>query len=90
MRLPVLLLLVTALSGCATPLYRETPQGNFTGALDVRWVKNDYFLFLPDKDDPFTFKRSNGTAIRPGPMYTDGGSIPMFPAPPGKDKRTPL
>lgn len=77
-RLPVLLLLVTTLTGCVTPLYRETFQGNFTGALDVRWVKNDYFLFLSDKDDPFTFVRSDGTAIRPGPMYTDGGSIPRF------------
>lgn len=78
MRLPVLLLLVLALIGCTTQLYRETPQGTFTGALDVRWVKNDYFLFLPDKDDPFTFVRSDGTTIRPGPMYTDGGSIPRF------------
>jgi hypothetical protein len=78
MRLLVFILVVTGLTGCVTPLYRETHQGAFTGALDVRWVKNDYFLFLPDKDDPLTFKRPNGTAIRPGPMYTDGGSIPRF------------
>jgi hypothetical protein len=73
------LLLTTILCGCATKPYRETPQGQFAGALDVRWVSNDYFLFLPNKDDPFTFTRkSGGVPIRPGPMYTDGGSIPRF------------
>jgi hypothetical protein len=44
MRLSVLLALVFALTACGTPLYRETPQGKFSGALDVRWVENDYFL----------------------------------------------
>ena len=78
MRLTVLLSLVVALTGCATQPYRETLQGKFTGALDVRWVENDYFLFLPNKDEPLTFVRSNGKAIRPGRMYTDGGSIPRF------------
>jgi hypothetical protein len=75
MRLPALLLLVAALSGCVTPLYRETSEGKFIGALDVRWVKNDYFLFLPDEDDPLTFKRSNGKAIRPGPIGSNEAFI---------------
>jgi hypothetical protein len=52
MRLPAFLLLVTALTGCSTPLYRETAEGRLTGALDVRWVKNDCFLFLSDKGAP--------------------------------------
>jgi hypothetical protein len=45
---------------------------------DVRWVKNDYFQFIPNCDDPFIFTRANGKIIRPGVMYTDGGSIPRF------------
>jgi hypothetical protein len=71
-------MLLAVLTSCVTQRYRETPEGNFTGALDVRWVANDYFLFLPNKDEPLTFVRSNGQAIRPGRMYTDGGSIPRF------------
>ena len=78
MRLTALIFLAAALTGCATQPYRETAAGRFTGALDVRWVKNDYFLFLPNKDQPFTLVRKNGKTIRPGPMYTDGGSIPRF------------
>jgi hypothetical protein len=46
MRLSVLLALAVALTVCATPLYRETPHGKFSGALDVRWVENDYFFRL--------------------------------------------
>jgi len=78
MRILFLLLLAMALGGCASKPYRETQAGKFVGELDVRWVKNDYFVFLPSKDKPFTFLRKDGTAIRPGPIYTDGGSIPRF------------
>lgn len=73
-----LLFLAVTLAGCASVSYRATPDGKFAGELDVRWVKNDYFLFMPNKDNPFTFLRKDGSAIRPGPMYTDGGSIPRF------------
>ena len=78
MRLGILFLLTIVISGCASQTYRETQESKFTGALDVRWVKNDYFLFLPNKDHPFMLIRANGQSIRPGPMYTDGGSIPRF------------
>ncbi|WP_223434858.1 MULTISPECIES: DUF1353 domain-containing protein [unclassified Pseudomonas] len=78
MRVLILLFLVLTLQACAPISYRETDEGRFEGALDVRWIKNDYFLFVPSKDDPFRFTRSNGEVIRPGPMYTDGGSIPRF------------
>jgi hypothetical protein len=78
MRFLILVFLVLTLQACAPISYRETDEGRFEGALDVRWIKNDYFLFVPSKDDPFRFTRSNGEVIRPGPMYTDGGSIPRF------------
>jgi hypothetical protein len=78
MRRLSLVTVVLVLAGCASQPYRDTTSAKLTGALDVRWVKNDYFLFLPNKDEPFTLLRSNGTKIQPGPMYTDGGSIPRF------------
>ncbi|MDE2401722.1 MAG: DUF1353 domain-containing protein [Burkholderiales bacterium] len=77
---PLLIVLsaLSVLSGCASQAYRDTPNGKFVGELDVRWVKNDYFLFLPSQVHPFTFIRKDGSIVRPGPMYTDGGSIPRF------------
>jgi hypothetical protein len=78
MRLVHLAFIAVVVAGCASKPYREAHEGKFSGALDVRWVHNDYFVFLPNKDDPFTFKRKDGSVIRPGRMYTDGGSIPRF------------
>jgi hypothetical protein len=78
MRHTAYFLLYLLLSGCATSSYQTTPSARYSGAVDVRWVKNDYFQFLPNKDDPFTLTRADGRVIRPGPMFTDGGSIPQF------------
>lgn len=69
---------IAFLVGCTSYLYRETPPATFKGALDVRWVKNDYFVFIPNERDPLKLIRSDGTSIEPGIMYTDGGSIPRF------------
>ena len=76
----VLIWLASALlvNACSTQAYRDTKSGSFRGVLDVRWVKNDFFIFIPSKTDPLTFTRSNGKPIQPGIMYTDGGSIPQF------------
>ncbi len=78
MRQLALVTVSLALAGCASQPYRDAAPAKLTGALEVRWVKNDYFLFLPNKDEPFTLLRKDGTKIQPGPMYTDGGSIPRF------------
>lgn len=78
MRVILYLLLSVLLAGCATQAYRDTPQARFTGDIDVRWVKNDYFLFLPSRTNPFMLVLDNGKTICPGPMYTDGGSIPRI------------
>lgn len=66
----------TMLCGCASQLYRDTPESRLTGKLDVRWVENDYFLFVPNISDPLRIERTGKDAIQPGFMYTDGGSIP--------------
>ena len=78
MRYIIIFLIVPLMTSCASQLYKSTKQGRFQGALDVRWIENDYFLFLPNENNPFTFTRQNGQSIEPGPMYTDGGSIPRF------------
>jgi len=78
MRIYLVLTIFIVISGCASTEYRETNTAILKGALDVRWIENDYFIFLANEDDPFTLVREDGTSIQPGPMYTDGGSIPRF------------
>ena len=58
--------------------YTRTKLGEFSGALDVRWIKPDRFIYVPNKDDPFRFKAGDGRLIVPATMYTDGGSIPRL------------
>lgn len=67
-----------ALSSCASPGYKDTPAASFSGKLDVRWVENNYFLFVPNQQDPLTLVRADGSKITPGLMFTDGGSIPKM------------
>lgn len=63
--------------GCgAQAKYDATATGRVGGKYELVWTGPERFAFLPDRDDPFYFQRSDGTRITPGPMYTDGGSIP--------------
>lgn len=81
-------LLALPLSGCATVDYLHTAPGHFTGSVFVMWVGegngsgDGNFLFVPDPRDPLVFTRadpqSHGAVIKPGLMYTDGGSIPKI------------
>ncbi|MCL1124174.1 DUF1353 domain-containing protein [Shewanella surugensis] len=64
------------LFGCVSQHYEETATGKLSGKLKVEWISPDEFQFLPDKDDPLTFERSNGQFIQPAEMQTDGGSVP--------------
>ncbi|TNF20392.1 MAG: hypothetical protein EP318_11040 [Rhodobacteraceae bacterium] len=79
-----LLLLLTA---CGSVDYAALPEGRFDGTLFVMWVGegsnqagDGKFVYVPLPADPLTFTRGrpDGTlrVIRPGIMYTDGGSIP--------------
>ncbi len=77
----LLLLLVSAVIGssCASrKIYDATQTGRFDGALNLKWVAPDKFVFVPDPDQPFTFTRANGEIIQPKAMYTDGGSLPRL------------
>lgn len=74
------------LGGCATIPYDSLKLGKFSGSVVVVWVGeggssgDGLFVFVPDPENPLTFRRENGRApgavIRPQIMYTDGGSIP--------------
>jgi hypothetical protein len=56
--------------------YESFKTGKLEGKLIVQWIEPDKFIFLPDRDSPLTFTRSNGEKITPSKMLTDGGSIP--------------
>lgn len=68
------------LSGCTDWFYGwhydQTKTGDLKGRLVIEWISQDNFLFIPDTQNPLTFKRSDSEAITPQRMYTDGGSIP--------------
>lgn len=68
--------LATSSSNAFGDTYEKFAIGSLKGKLIVQWLAPDQFLFLPDKDNPLTYFRSNGDVIKPGRMYTDGGSIP--------------
>jgi len=57
-------------------VYLSTGSGKFEGDLDIRWVKPDRFLFIPNPAHPFRFTTSGNLVITPEKMVTDGGSIP--------------
>jgi len=78
MKMLWILAAMSVLTACGSQLYRDTDTAQLSGLLDVRWVNNDYFLFIPNPDDPLTLTRADGTTIQPGVMYTDGGSVPRF------------
>jgi hypothetical protein len=46
------------------------------GMLLIQWHDEKRFVYVPDNDKPLVFKMNDGREIRPGRMYTDGGSIP--------------
>ena len=60
----------------AAGFYDTVNPGKLSGKLIVQWIEPDVFLFLPDKETPLKFTRSNGDTVTPGRMLTDGGSIP--------------
>jgi hypothetical protein len=76
----VLAILITTVvcTGCGHLTYNQTKIGKFEGSLDVRWIKPDQFIYIPDKENPLRFTTANKKVIQPRKMYTDGGSIPRL------------
>ena len=57
-------------------------MGEFVGHFSLEWRGPESFTYHPDPDDPFQYIRNLGDGnteiIQPGPMITDGGSIPII------------
>jgi hypothetical protein len=56
----------------------QLPSGRFTGRPTVQWNGMDSFVFLEDRNEPFSYTTGNGRLITPKRMSTDGGSIPQI------------
>lgn len=78
----ILLCLAGLCAACSTINYETTGTGSLSGNLFVMWVGEDKFVFAPDPASPLTYQNA-GRKIRPGIMYTDGGSIPKLAQPLG-------
>ena len=75
--------LLIALSSCATPNVDVTDPGSLSGNLMVFWVGEDNFVYYPFYKKPLVYhlpgkirSELGVDTIRPGAIYTDGGSIP--------------
>ncbi len=57
-------------------------MGEFTGRFSLEWCGPESFNYSPDPTDPFRYIRNTGAGkseiIQPGPMTTNGGSIPAI------------
>lgn len=76
-------LLTICVAACVAVSYNGTTPGQLHGQLLVVWVGEDKFVYWPDTRDPLIYSLAPAlsqklgiTTIRPGLMYTDGGSIP--------------
>ncbi|MEJ2124824.1 MAG: hypothetical protein P8Y47_08440 [Alphaproteobacteria bacterium] len=58
--------------------YNATPAGTFQNLdkINLRWLRPDWFEYIPDPERPFSFTRASGEVITPNQMLTDGGTIP--------------
>lgn len=80
--LPLLVAAVAA-GGCTIPRTSFTDPGSIDGRLMVFWVGEDKFVYYPYTQEPLVYRlppeleaRLGVKEIRPGAIYTDGGSIP--------------
>jgi hypothetical protein len=48
------------------------------GVLLIQWSNETRFIYVSPADNPLRFTTRNGGEVRPGRMYTDGGSIPRL------------
>jgi len=72
-------------AGCTTvPTVDPDDPGQVSGYLMVFWTGEDNFIYYPYYADPLVYRLPKALAgrvgydtIRPGAMFTDGGSIPQ-------------
>ena len=73
----VLCAFAVLLGGCGTFGRPREPVGTLKGTLQIEWVGADRFVYRPLESDPIRYSVA-GRMVEPGPMYTDGGSIPRI------------
>lgn len=79
--MPIWLLLVCLL--LANPAIAQENQSarattDLNGVLLIQWFDERRFIYVVDSKNPLRFRTRDGREIAPGPMYTDGGSIPRL------------
>lgn len=67
---------VVCLASCGVPQVQPGQGGTLSGKLDVRWIGENQFIYMPNPTDPLTFVTTTGKRVQPGLMFTDGGSVP--------------
>lgn len=85
MRLAVMgLAAAVAASSCVSPKVDPDDPGEVSGKLMVFWTGYDDFVYYPYYSDPLVYRlprelaeKIGSDTIRPGAIYTDGGSIPQ-------------
>lgn len=80
--------LALILAACGPNIYQDAKPGKFEGRIFLMWIDDGgpmgdgTFVFVPVPGQELTFIRRNPDAtlgtIKPGMMYTDGGSIPRL------------
>jgi hypothetical protein len=83
-RLVTVLAAALAVSSCVSPHVDVNDPGEVSGKLMVFWIGYDQFVYYPFYDDPLVYTLPRDLAeklgtrtMRPGAIYTDGGSIPQ-------------
>jgi hypothetical protein len=56
----------------------KDPATDLNGILVVQWIDDKRFIYAPDPTNPLRFRARDNREIKPGRMYTDGGSIPRL------------
>jgi hypothetical protein len=54
----------------------KTSPASMKGVLLIQWSDETRFIYVSPADNPLRFTTRIGREVKPGRMYTDGGSIP--------------
>lgn len=60
--------------------YDDVDVGHFDSldSINLKWIEPDWFEYMPSANEPFQFIRPTGEPVKPGRLFTDGGSIPRI------------
>ena len=69
---------VSILPSLGFPEAKKNNPVSMKGVLLIQWSDETRFIYVSPTDNPLRFMTRNGREVRPGRMYTDGGSIPRL------------